>query len=201
MEQKPIVEVTELKALDVLKSIKSAWVSFVLNTSAKMKKGGRSGVMPIAEATGRESDGYRKVSSIVGLVGTAPDYTKLMENRLKKHDFDHEAWVTSPRKWGKNIDGVEVQHEKENGLHHYVIIHGVANNKPKVKYEYAGEEIALTDTEKEYLPAPKKVSKKQEEAGLDEDTKIVHSEPEIINIVQFTHDGTTYKIRHESYVD
>jgi hypothetical protein len=195
-EQKPVIEVTELKALDVLKSIRSAWVSFVLNTDAKMKKGGRLGLLPITEATGREPDGYRKISSIVGLVGTAPDYTKLMQGRLKKHDFDHEAWVTSPRKWGKNIDGVEVQNEKEDGLHHHIIIHGVANNKPKVRYEYAGESINLSDVEKDYLPAPKKISKKQEESGLDEDTKIVHTEPDIVNIVQFTHDGTTYKIKH-----
>ena len=195
-DSKPKKEVTVKESLEILKGIKSAWVALTLNTIAKMKKGGRSGVLPITEATGREAEGYRKVSNLVGLIGTAPDYAKLTKGRLAKHDLDHEAWLTSPRKWGKNIDGVEVQHFGKDGMtHHYVIFHAVANNKPKVHFEYAGEQIELTDVEKEYLPKSSE-SKKQQEAGLSKEEQIVHREVEIVNIVDFTHNGTKYVIKH-----
>lgn len=170
-----------------LRQYKSTFISLVTETDPKMKKGGRSGVPKFVDAIGKDPTKYTKISKMVGLVGTSVDYGTLVENRAEKKGDGKEAVELKERKWGERVDGVEVTHKGES----YIVLHFVANNKPQVSFKYEGNEITLTDQEKEYLPK-KKISSTQSDAGLTEDTQIVHREYKCSSIKAITVSSETY---------
>lgn len=174
--------------LALLKTTTSSFVSFVTETDPEMKKGGRGGVAKFEDAcNGRNPAKYTKVTKFVALVGTKVDYGTLCENRAEKSGNGAESFVEKPRTWGERVDGVEVSHKGES----YITCHFVANNKPEVSYKYDGQEITLTDKEREYLPV-KKISSSQADAGLTEATQIVHREYSLASIKAVTIKGETY---------
>ena len=176
------------KLADLVRTYNSTFASIVTETDPKMKKGGRSGVAKFEDAIGRDPSKYRKVAKATVLIGAKVDYTTLVENRVvKTTDNFKEDVEVKERKWGEKIDGVEVQHKGES----YIIAHFVANNKPQVSYQYDGKDIELTDKEKEYLPKPK-ISSTQSDAGLTEDTQIIHREYKCSSIKAITIGGETY---------
>ena len=172
----------------LIRTYNSTFASIVTETDPKMKKGGRSGVAKFEDAIGRDPSKYRKVAKSTVLVGAKVDYTTLVENRVvKTTDNFKEDVEVKKRTWGEKIDGVEVQHKGES----YIIAHFVANNLPQVSYKYDGKEIELTDKEKEYLPS-KKISSTQSDAGLTEDTQIIHREYKCSSLKAITIGGETY---------
>ena len=176
-----------------LRQFKSTFIGFVSETVPEFKKGGRGGTPLFTVATGRDPSKYRKITEGVVLVGTSPDYSKLVGNRLAKMGLD--PMPKGDRKWGTKIDNVEVQHTKkgETELRYYVTFHFVANNQPKVRYTYEGRTIELTDTEKEYLKKSSG-SKKQEEAGLPLDLQVIHRDYECKHIKSITVNGETIPV-------
>lgn len=179
------IKATELA--NFLRNYKSTFVSLITETDPKFKKGGRGGVTKFVDAIGRDPSKYRKVSKLVGLVGTSVDYSILVENRAEKQGNGADSVEIKERKWGVRVDGVEVTHKDES----YIVLHFVANNRPQVSYKYDGEDVELTDKEKEYLPA-KKISSTQKDAGLTEANQIVHREYKCSSIKAITVSGETY---------
>ena len=176
----------------VIRQFNSTFMGFVSETVPKFKKGGRGGVAPFEVATGRKAENYRKVTEGVVLVGTSPDYAKLVRNRLAKSGKDDME--QGKRAWGERVDNVEVVHTGKDGItRSYVTFHFVANNQPKVRYTYEGRTVELTDVEKEYLTKSGS-SSKQEDAGLPEDQQIIHREYEVSRIKSITLNGETIPV-------
>ena len=179
--------ISENEIANLLRNYKSTFISVVTETDPRFLKGGRGGVPKFVDAIGKDPSKYSKVVKMVALVGTSVDYGTLVENRAEKKGDGKEAVELKERTWGERGDGVEVTHKGES----YIVLHCVANNKPQVIYKYDGKEVTLTDKEKEYLPK-KKISSTQANAGLTEETQIVHREYKRSSIKAITVNGETY---------
>jgi hypothetical protein len=177
---------------EYLRQYQSVFLGFVSETIPNFKKGGRGATPPFTIATGRKPELYRKITEGVVLIGTAPDYAKLVRNRLAKNG--KEDMEEGKRTWGERKDAIEVVHTNKEGVtKHYITFHFVANNQPKVRYTYDGYTVQLTNTEKEYLKGGSS-SQKQEKAGLSEEQQIIHREYEVSNIKSITVSGQTIPV-------
>jgi len=174
-------QVTQAQALEILKSKKSSFVSFLMETDPKLNKGGRAGVPK------RELE-VLKQTELVALVGTAVDYESLVQNRLIKESdakgIEAPDFTAEERKWGSRVDGVEVQHK--GGI--YITLHCVANNHPKVKYLEVGSRREVSKDEiATWMPA-----KSNPDQGLDK--PIIYRDYGLDSIKSFKLGGETYEI-------
>ena len=193
--QIPQKTVSRAEAMAILKQVKSSFISLRLDASAKMQKGGRSGVTSFLEATQRIGEKFRKESQYVALIGTDVTYEKLVTNRLNKLGHNQEDFKVGKMTWGENVDNVEKTHTGKDGIFtQYLIGHIVSKAKPKVSYSYDGESVELTDVEKSYLPK-KYGSKKQMNAGLKEEDTIIRRDPKMETIKGFVHNKVSYTIQ------
>lgn len=188
--------ITKAKALEILRSKPSSLVSFETQTDGNLfNKGGR-GSEPMVDAVNVDPSRIVKHTKFVGLIGTKIDYGTLVENRLAKEadlkGTEVPDFSAKPRKWGSRVDGVLVEHTKNDVVKQYVTIHCIANNKPSVTYSYKGQPFNHKDSKYDTWRKKTSAPKTQLEAGIE--NPVVYRDYDLDSIVSMTVGGETYNI-------
>jgi hypothetical protein len=187
--------ITKAKALEILRSKPSSFVSFETQTKATLFNKGK-GENAMIEVVDIDSTRILKHSKFVGLIGTKVEYEKLVNGKGNKEaDLKgaiFEGFSAKPRKWGSRVDGVLVEHEKDGVAKQYVTIHCVSNNKPHVSYSYKGKPFDATDEKYDTWRKKKSAPKTQLEAGIE--ATITYTDYDLDSIVSIKVGGETYNI-------
>jgi hypothetical protein len=174
-----------------LSNVKSSFIGLKTETAQSSLNKGR-GKNTMVESIGINPDEIKKLTSLVGLVGTGVTYQDMVNNRLAKENADSQISVTfeaSELPWGEWVKGAEKCLLKHNGKF-YLRVYCVSNNKPKVSHIYEGAEIDIKDSK--FEPWKKAEKSEGENQGLE--NPIVVRTYGFESIKEITLGGETFQV-------